>query len=156
MSSNNNLRDQFPGIAKTDKALNFAWGALETLGWLYLVVLMVSGWHQLVTVFSPDVSRSILWATRVSVLMVLYLIAAAIYVASTGTAESAVNALLIYPTAGFIIVAVAGGAVMLLIARIVSLFTPSKPQYTKAARYKYSAAPSPKPKQRNQHIDYTL
>lgn len=152
----NNLRDQFPGIAKTDKALNFGWGAIQTLGWLYLVVLMVSGWHQLVTVFSPDVSRSILWATRVSVLMVLYLIAAAIYVASTGSGQGTIDILLIYPTVGFVSVVMVGGAVMLLIARIVSLFTPSKPQYTKAARYKYSAAPSSKPKQRNQHIDYTL
>ena len=83
--SNNNLRDQFPGIAKTDRALNFAWGALETLGWLYMITLMFSGWYRLFTLRKKHLwqDEGMLWSARVLIIYtVLQIIALIIHTAT--------------------------------------------------------------------------
>jgi hypothetical protein len=47
--SNNNLRDQFPGIAKTDKALNFAW---NIAGGIFIGLILAVGYTGVVKLYS--------------------------------------------------------------------------------------------------------
>ncbi len=55
----NNLRDQFPGIAKTDDALSTAWSIAQGLILFYLLGWGLSGWYRI-----TNLKKSYLWTTK--------------------------------------------------------------------------------------------
>jgi hypothetical protein len=59
MSSNNNLRDQFPGIAKTDNALSTFWDIAQAVLILFFLAWGLSGIYRVLTL-----RRSYLWSVE--------------------------------------------------------------------------------------------
>lgn len=144
MSNNNNLREQFPGIAKTDNALNIVWNIMEKAAWLYLMIWTLSGWHVFVNTIlnrRTDKYSGLLWGLRVLVLYVLWIIAALIIHGTVLKDKKYAFYLLHLPTGG-IIGAMTIGAVLGVIATIIQSVVPSRSTTKpKAPKYKYSNAP---------------
>ena len=96
----NNLREQFPGIARADSLINFIAGAITALAWIYMFIYMLSGWYLLLKVRSKDQwYKSMDWATRVLALWALSFLVGMIIILIVGNTPTRMNWLIAYPFA---------------------------------------------------------
>jgi len=117
MSNNNNMRDQFPGIAKVDSLIDFIAGAITALGWIYMFIYMLSGWYLLLKVRSKDQwYKSMDWATRVLALWALSFLVGMIIILIVGNTPTRMNWLIAYPFAFIAFVGMIGGLVVRVLA----------------------------------------
>jgi hypothetical protein len=118
------MREQFPGIAKADNALDFIFDIVATVAWIYVFVLMLSGWHRLFNIRRRWMwsYESMIWAGTVFLLWGLSFVVGLILSTFVWTGEGAMNWLIYYPMILVWGVGIIGGSAMLVVSWIASLF----------------------------------
>jgi hypothetical protein len=116
MSNNNNLRDQFPGFAKIDTAVNI----MINLGYITLVgVFILWGCKGIFTLLLPqskvDEGVDLVYGSRLTAVVLAAIIAAFTYQVMTGNKDQQVTTTVYVVIAAMAITM--GGFVMWLIAR---------------------------------------
>mgnify|MGYP006293608223 CR=1 FL=1 len=133
-SNNNNLRDQFPGMSALDRLLSLAFNIVEALAWLYIFVVMLSGWYRLFNL--RDKSKwgyqGLAWGAGVLLLYIILAVLGLIILIATHwnvntqydqqlstTYETTFNITVLYPLIG-ILYGIAIGAALLPITWILN------------------------------------